>query len=388
MAEAGGCGGAGSASGELVGIAIGTVAQFLISLGLCGMKWAHKRNAALPAAARSSRYVVAAFSLNALGGLLNGVALSLASQSEIGALGTLVLVGNCIFAPRLLGEVVGPREVRGTLVILLSTVVVVLSGPHCEAAFDSALLLFLLIRPLHLAFALLTALLIGGSWSLVNRAEAALLAGMRGVSDEDLEAATPLSASSEQHNPLRLSVDRQLSADLAEDRTSSLQSSSPPTSPIADSAGWDELLDARREEQYELRSVSGRRLAAAHISTCAAFSCYNIIFTKIVGEAHRPLCRLRKALPNPSACWGHRRAGLRRLPLGALRALRLHLRRLPHRLQHAAGRLAQPLPQALPRALCHPRAAGGAAALHRHRRRGECFLPPENRTVVWKRPKP
>ena len=296
MAEAGGCGGGGSASGELVGIAIGTVAQFLISLGLCGMKWAHKRNAALPAAARSSRYVVAAFSLNALGGLLNGVALSLASQSEIGALGTLVLVGNCIFAPRLLGEVVGPREVRGTLVILLSTVVVVLSGPHCEVDFDSALLLFLLIRPLHLAFALLTALLIGGSWSLVIRAEAALLAGMRGVSDEDLEAATPLSASSEQHNPLRLSVDRQLSADLAEDRTSSLQSSSPPTSPIADSAGWDDLLDARREEQYELRSVSGRRLAAAHISTCAAFSCYNIIFTKIVGEAHRPLFRLRKAL--------------------------------------------------------------------------------------------
>ena len=36
MAEAGGCGGGGSASGELVGIAIGTVAQFLISLGLCG----------------------------------------------------------------------------------------------------------------------------------------------------------------------------------------------------------------------------------------------------------------------------------------------------------------------------------------------------------------
>ena len=302
MAEAGGCGGGGSASGELVGIAIGTVAQFLISLGLCGMKWAHKRNAALPAAARSSRYVVAAFSLNALGGLLNGVALSLASQSEIGALGTLVLVGNCIFAPRLLGEVVGPREVRGTLVILLSTVVVVLSGPHCEADFDSALLLFLLIRPLHLAFALLTALLIGGSWSLVTRAEAALLAGMRGVSDEDLEAATPLSASSEQHNPLRLSVDRQLSADLAEDRTSSLQSSSPPTSPIADSAGWDELLDARREAQYELRSVSGRRLAAAHISTCAAFSCYNIIFTKIVGEAQPP-SRLRSP-PKPKRLWG------------------------------------------------------------------------------------
>lgn len=302
MAEAGGCGGGGSASGELVGIAIGTVAQFLISLGLCGMKWAHKRNAALPAAARSSRYVVAAFSLNALGGLLNAVALSLASQSEIGALGTLVLVGNCIFAPRLLGEVVGPREVRGTLVILLSTVVVVLSGPHCEADFDSALLLFLLIRPLHLAFALLTALLIGGSWSLVTRAEAALLAGMRGVSDEDLEAATPLSASSEQHNPLRLSVDRQLSADLAEDRTSSLQSSSPPSSPIADSAGWDELLDARREAQYELRSVSGRRLAAAHISTCAAFSCYNIIFTKIVGEAQPP-SRLRSP-PKPKRLWG------------------------------------------------------------------------------------
>lgn len=308
MAEAGGCGGGGSASGELVGIAIGTAAQFLISLGLCGMKWAHKRNAALPAAARSSRYVVAAFSLNALGGLLNGVALSLASQSEIGALGTLVLVGNCIFAPRLLGEVVGPREVRGTLVILLSTVVVVLSGPHCEADFDSALLLFLLIRPLHLAFALLTALLIGGSWSLVNRAEAALLAGMRGVSDEDLEAATPLSASSEQHNPLRLSVDRQLSADLAEDRTSSLQSSSPPTSPIADSAGWGDLLDARREEQYELRSVSGRRLAAAHISTCAAFSCYNIIFTKIVGEAQPPFSACAKpcethALLGPQGSW-------------------------------------------------------------------------------------
>ena len=63
---------AGSSSAtELRGIALGTAAQFLVSLGLCGMKWAHKRNAALPPSARSPKFVVLAFLVNAVGGLLS-----------------------------------------------------------------------------------------------------------------------------------------------------------------------------------------------------------------------------------------------------------------------------------------------------------------------------
>jgi drug/metabolite transporter (DMT)-like permease len=347
--------GAASSSEELRGIALGTAAQFLVSLGLCGMKWAHQRNAALPPAARSPRYVVAAFLVNAVGGLLNGVALSMASQSVIGALSTLVLVGNCVFAPPLLGEHVGAREIRGTLAIMVSTVVVVAAGSHCEVELTAPILLGYFVRPPHVAFALLTAAVVAASWSTVARAEASLQDGMRKVSEADLEAATPLTATTsvmswedEQMNPLAALGDAAAAAggaDAAEPElvatlssalrvgptTASSNASSasdhgelrlqPWTKPSSSSSGggdgsgggggrdWDEmteseatsrwnaLLEMRREELYDLNSSSsssggssgsssgsGRRLALAHVMTTAAFSCYNIVFTKIIGE--------------------------------------------------------------------------------------------------------
>ena len=347
--------GGGSSSEELRGIALGTAAQFLVSLGLCGMKWAHQRNAALPPAARSPRYVVAAFLVNAVGGLLNGVALSMASQSVIGALSTLVLVGNCVFAPPLLGEHVGAREIRGTLAIMVSTVVVVAAGSHCEVELTAPILLGYFVRPPHVAFALLTAAVVTASWSTVARAEASLQDGMRKVSEADLEAATPLTATTsvmswedEQMNPLAALGDAAAAAggaDAAEPElvatlssalrvgptTASSNASSasdhgelrlqPWTKPSSSSSGggdgsgggggrdWDEmteseatsrwnaLLEMRREELYDLNSSStsssgssgsssgsGRRLALAHVMTTAAFSCYNIVFTKIIVE--------------------------------------------------------------------------------------------------------
>ena len=54
--------------------------------------------------------------------------------------------------------------------------------------------------------------------------------------------------------------------------------------PVDTESRWQALLDLRREELYDLRTKTGSQLSFAHVVTTAAFSCYNIVFTKIVGE--------------------------------------------------------------------------------------------------------
>jgi drug/metabolite transporter (DMT)-like permease len=155
-----------------MGLFLGLVSQVLTSLGLCIMKWAHKRNDALPEALRSPMFVVGGFAVNAIGGLFQAIALTMAPQSVISALNPVVLVANCAFAPCLLGEKVTRQDLSGTAAIMLATTVVVVAGAVCEDDFDADQLISLLYRGPHLLFFGFTLTVTGAGYEATRRATA------------------------------------------------------------------------------------------------------------------------------------------------------------------------------------------------------------------------
>lgn len=153
---------------------------------------------------QSSRWVVIGFAINAFGGLFQAYALTMAPQSVISALVPVVLVANCAFAPCLLGEAVGKRDLQGTAAIIVSTLVVVLAGQISPAAdadgttaacnsddFTAEELLFLLHRGPHLVFAGLTVGVIGLGYTAVQRATRLVELDMMAIT---LEEATPITS--------------------------------------------------------------------------------------------------------------------------------------------------------------------------------------------------
>jgi hypothetical protein len=182
---------AASASGHaLLGIGLGLVSQVLTSLGLCIMKWAHMRNDALPPHQRGRLFVVGGFAVNALGGLMQAIALTMAPQSVISALAPVVLVANVAFAPCLLGETVQPQHLRGTAVVGVATVVVVAAGQSAADAcddgdFGAEELVYLLHRGPHLVFAAVTIVMVAIAWRAVRRAELLVDLDMRAAHIND-----------------------------------------------------------------------------------------------------------------------------------------------------------------------------------------------------------
>ena len=106
------------------------VGSFVNSLGLLAQKWAYNRNAQLPPERRSMRFVVLGYAVYVCGNLCDLCALSMTAQTTVSGLAPLVLVGNVLFAPLIVGEQVERKHYTATLVVVLGCTIITAFGPN------------------------------------------------------------------------------------------------------------------------------------------------------------------------------------------------------------------------------------------------------------------
>ena len=121
-------------SQQTAGIFVAILGSFINSVGLLTQKWAHARNAELPPAERTSCYVVGGYLIYVVGNLCDVTALSMTAQTTVSGLSPLVLVGNILFAPAIIGERPLPSHLAATLVVISGSVLMTVFGPGSPVA--------------------------------------------------------------------------------------------------------------------------------------------------------------------------------------------------------------------------------------------------------------
>ena len=121
-------------SSHALGIIVAICGSFVNSLGLLLQKWGYNRNAALPPEQRSMKFPAIGFGVYVCGNLCDLCALSMTAQTTVSGLAPLVLVGNVLFAPCIVGETVERKHYVATLVVILACAVITVFGPRSPFA--------------------------------------------------------------------------------------------------------------------------------------------------------------------------------------------------------------------------------------------------------------
>ena len=121
-------------SSHALGIIVAICGSFINSLGLLLQKWGYNRNAALPPEQRSMKFPAIGFGVYVCGNLCDLCALSMTAQTTVSGLAPLVLVGNVLFAPCIVGETVQRKHYVATLVVILACAVITVFGPRSPFA--------------------------------------------------------------------------------------------------------------------------------------------------------------------------------------------------------------------------------------------------------------
>ena len=114
---------------HLLGIIFAFLGSFINSIGLLLQKRAYNRNALLPPQQRTLKWVAFGYFIYVCGNMCDLVALSLTAQTTVSGLAPLVLVGNVLFAPLIVGETVKRRHLVGTLTVCVGSLLMTLFGP-------------------------------------------------------------------------------------------------------------------------------------------------------------------------------------------------------------------------------------------------------------------
>ena len=281
-------------SQQTEGIIVAILGSFINSVGLLTQKWAHARNAELPPAERTSRYVVGGYLIYVVGNLCDVTALSMTAQTTVSGLSPLVLVGNILFAPAIIGERPLPRHLAATLVVIAGSVLMTVFGPgspvvpqpqgcsrvdfmpaNCYNATACALpafgetaelsapcLMKLFGLPTFFFYAACTVPLLLANALLVKKAEARYMV----PETSSYGAAQAAAAEGEQEEKARAKTAKKA---------------------LSPKAAWKA---ASAEEKlvvdpvcYDLGTVRGLWIGLSYATTTAYLSSFNIVFSKIVG---------------------------------------------------------------------------------------------------------
>ena len=114
---------------------------------------------------------LACLGLVVLGSVADLAALIFAPQSVIAPLGSLTLVSNSIFAPILLQEKIGYREIIATILIVVGAAIAVSFGPHADVVYSVEQLFNFYTRGPFIAYALAIAIYMGVLYTSIKKME-------------------------------------------------------------------------------------------------------------------------------------------------------------------------------------------------------------------------
>jgi hypothetical protein len=285
-------------SQQTEGIIVAILGSFINSVGLLTQKWAHARNAELPPAERTSRYVVGGYLIYVVGNLCDVTALSMTAQTTVSGLSPLVLVGNILFAPAIIGERPLPRHLAATLVVIAGSVLMTVFGPgspvvpqpqgcsrvdfmpascynatacvlpgfgETTAELSAPCLMELFGLPTFIFYAACTVPLLLANALLVKKAEARYMVPETSSYGAAQVAAQAAAAEGEQEERAKAKKAKALS---------------PKAAWKAASAEEKLVVDP---VCYDLSTVRGLWVGISYAVTTAYLSSFNIVFSKIVG---------------------------------------------------------------------------------------------------------
>jgi uncharacterized membrane protein len=124
----------------IVGVLLGSLASFISNLGVTLQKLSHIQNAKETSSVRANYAKQSLWRMGlglvVFGSFADFSALSFAPQSLIAPLGSLTLVSNSIFAPLLLKETIGPRDLLSSFSIVLGSSISVAFASHEDKLFS------------------------------------------------------------------------------------------------------------------------------------------------------------------------------------------------------------------------------------------------------------
>jgi len=148
----------------VIGVFICIGGNTLANLGWVIQKYSHMQNQAKPTAEQKEYYKQKVWIIGCMvyivGNLGDIVALGFAAQSLVAPLGSVVLVVNAIVSPCILKEKITLRDLQAILVIIVGDVLIVLYANHEETSYSLSQLIDFFLRPVFIAFFLVTAVIL------------------------------------------------------------------------------------------------------------------------------------------------------------------------------------------------------------------------------------
>lgn len=106
-----------------------------------------------------------------IGSLADFVAFAFAPQSMITPLGSLTLVANVVFAPRLLGETIDSRDLIATVIIIIGSTMSVAFADHVTPVHSHEKLFSFFFRTRFMIYLIVIILLIFSFWAILQYCE-------------------------------------------------------------------------------------------------------------------------------------------------------------------------------------------------------------------------
>lgn len=146
----------------VVGVLLACLASLISNIGLNLQKLLHIKNAHKTDEEKKQYYKHSLWWLGLglviAGSVADFAALFFAPQAVIAPLGSLTLVSNTVFAPILLKEKIGLRDIIGTGMIVIGAAVAVSFGPHQDVIYDTTDLFRFFIRPFFIIYTVMVAI--------------------------------------------------------------------------------------------------------------------------------------------------------------------------------------------------------------------------------------